>query len=1070
MRISILSIAIFFSTALLAADDFLIKVPTPEDIEFSVKRIKQTEHILWTQTRLKEMRSAGRFTESTEMMSLLVDKFKSGKAGTDSSEIAKQGNAYRELLRKEDKISQSRSHYRIDEDPRYAMQFAWGKALPTLASQNPATRPFSGMASLVIANSTNLLEAMESHSQQVRAQSARFSAKVYYADRAEKVVSDWKKICDENPVAAHTDNLLFSGDGFTPVGTGLAQLAKRNGLLSEEVRNQFFYKDTDGKLYMDSEVMEATAPLVRSATDDARSIITASRKSFKAKPEAKPEKYSQSEALLRVEREEEEFSAEVGKMTGRVRFLSQVSRLLGKSELADKIDGVGSAAIQIAHSVRKFSFDQTRILAGGTSRYSAFKLTTDLVSVVGQLINLFASSGPSFEEVVLEELRDIKQMIGTVREEMHERFDYVDQSLDRIYTTMLDGFDSLEKQLEKGRLETVSLSQSLRSLETSINTLRGSLYKYLKAGFDRQIDAEIAKCLSTDYFNVERSWSQISDCFVAVHLAATKNARDAVGNAADLSASDPEVIHRLADYAQIEDPWKNIGFLSVYAKKQLQFPGLDFHRPLVNLVDWARYARIYMKMATRWPDIYFQYNAIGTTRDILEAGEELRQAVRNLTSTTSSDGAVWNFAVYDRLLQGYEEQLANTDKAVDAVKKQKMEELIQGYDYAKGASQVPIEGKTALDITEIALCKGAEIPYAHKEYKPKHLTVPAVLSSRNMSEHSEALDKIIPRAFRIAHQIGLGRIEVCYETPVWDEVKEIYTDKRNTHLAALRLSGYFVTEKARIPIFTRKFVSTHAYVSSFQHAPPLPEYHDRNVLGDPLHFHLIPKRKEGAPAQDPWIYLRKLQDEKESMISVAMVWEWENGQMATLNKGGGKEELTEESRAKNLAEMEALVNARFAKVKEVADNAILLDAGRSSAVQRALSGLSGSKNLIRSYFVLGMPHSAETNDTLRSFLYGKEQLSDSGIVLKPVLDGEASFADPATRPTQTARERVKALRAWLQGRLQSDSYTDEPVEVLDAALTGLRAMYELHNAHRPQQPIAESLESLRKEIDQLLAS
>ncbi|MEZ4749312.1 MAG: hypothetical protein R3B54_01410 [Bdellovibrionota bacterium] len=144
---------------------------------------------------------------------------------------------------------------------------------------------------------------------------------------------------------------------------------------------------------------------------------------------------------------------------------------------------------------------------------------------------------------MLEELRDIKEMIGTVREEMHERFDYVDQSLDRIFTTMLDGFESLEKQVENGRLETVSLSQSLRSLETSISTLRGSLYKYLKAGFDRQIDTDIAKCLSSDYFNVERSWSQISDCFVAVHLAATKNARDAVGTAADLSATDPDVIH-----------------------------------------------------------------------------------------------------------------------------------------------------------------------------------------------------------------------------------------------------------------------------------------------------------------------------------------------------------------------------------------------------------------------------------------------------------------------------------------------------------------------------------------------
>ncbi|MCB0404121.1 MAG: hypothetical protein KDD51_04995, partial [Bdellovibrionales bacterium] len=338
-----------------------------------------------------------------------------------------------------------------------------------------------------------------------------------------------------------------------------------------------------------------------------------------------------------------------------------------------------------------------------------------------------------------------------------------------------------------------------------------------------------------------------------------------------------------------------------------------------------------------------------------------------------------------------------------------------------------------------------------------------------VKEAHRALDILIPRPYRIAHQLGIGQIEVCYLTPVWDEVKDVYGGKRNTHLAALRIAAFFVSGTERAPIFQRKFVSTHPYVSSFQHNPPLPEYFDRNVFEDPLHYHLMPKRDEKDPQMQPWQHLRRLQDQKQSLISEAVAWEWRHGQMDSFSKELGEEELSVKDQDTYLAAIESKVLARFASIKEAADKTILLDAGRSSAVQRALSGLSGTKNLIRSYFVLGMPHSAESNDTLRSFLYGKEQLSDSGIILQPVVDGDASFADPDTRPTATARDRVTALRAWLQGRLHSDSYQDEPVEILDAALTGLRAMYELHNAHRPKLPIAESLESLQKEIDALMA-
>ena len=107
-----------------------------------------------------------------------------------------------------------------------------------------------------------------------------------------------------------------------------------------------------------------------------------------------------------------------------------LSTLVGQvdAKLGRDIATVGNASIQVASAVSKFT--QTAAALGGLGKaLGSVVLTGDIFGAALQIFNMFGSSGPSSDEIILGQLQKLREELHQIRVEMHERFDRVDQAL-----------------------------------------------------------------------------------------------------------------------------------------------------------------------------------------------------------------------------------------------------------------------------------------------------------------------------------------------------------------------------------------------------------------------------------------------------------------------------------------------------------------------------------------------------------------------------------------------------------------------------------------------------------------
>src|SRR4029078_11546202 len=79
-------------------------------------------------------------------------------------------------------------------------------------------------------------------------------------------------------------------------------------------------------------------------------------------------------------------------------------------------------------------------ILGLASNLGAVILTGNILGAVMDVVSLFQESGPTDEQLILQQVGEMRQQLEDVRQEMHERFDRVDQQLNTIYGDMMNQF------------------------------------------------------------------------------------------------------------------------------------------------------------------------------------------------------------------------------------------------------------------------------------------------------------------------------------------------------------------------------------------------------------------------------------------------------------------------------------------------------------------------------------------------------------------------------------------------------------------------------------------------------
>lgn len=215
---------------------------------------------------------------------------------------------------------------------------------------------------------------------------------------------------------------------------------------------------------------------------------------------------------------------------------AQALNLLGHNTHALKINTTIQAGCQVASAINVLK----NTLSSGPMPYLM------MASAGLALANMFVPSGPNPTQVVLEAIQEVMQQIGQLRQEMHQRFDDIENQLDRIHHTVLHGFSVVNIKLENIIDRLVLIHEKISNVKNDVHETANTHVSYLKSMLNQQKEAKIAAILlkiDTDvqqFLNREhKSKKDFDKIFAVVFSHASKTACFDLLTGADLADLEP---------------------------------------------------------------------------------------------------------------------------------------------------------------------------------------------------------------------------------------------------------------------------------------------------------------------------------------------------------------------------------------------------------------------------------------------------------------------------------------------------------------------------------------------------
>lgn len=305
-------------------------------------------------------------------------------------------------------------------------------------------------------------------------------------------------------------------------------------------------------------------------------------------------------------------------------FLATTALGLIDPELGRQAEGVVNAAIEVNRAIE--AFDAASKLGEEFAGSASMALTGNFVGAALSLVGVFASSGPSPEELILQEIAKLRQDIANLRMEMHERFDAVDARLDAIYERLDNGLRDLEQQLQRTTNRSLlAIRDSLVGIEARQATATALLLNRTDLILAHMSAASLAPCLdirSKTTLQKDEDW--FGDCVVMLGRQVQPALLYSEQTPVDPN-SDP------ATFAQLlrERP-NEVANLSheIFSTGS----GLQNPQPIAGPLDWAFSAEAYLGFIDEWPEYRSVITDFEYERVRIE-GEKLFNAVRDMQSS-----------------------------------------------------------------------------------------------------------------------------------------------------------------------------------------------------------------------------------------------------------------------------------------------------------------------------------------------------------------------------------------------------------------------------------------------------
>ena len=188
---------------------------------------------------------------------------------------------------------------------------------------------------------------------------------------------------------------------------------------------------------------------------------------------------------------------------------------IGDPEVGAKLETIGYTLIGLHESWSKF-----RGVSKGLKGLAAATLTADFVSAAIALVNLFVDTGPTTDELILENIAALGRQIEESRLQMHVRFDFVDKRLNEIHIDLAERLNALARHVLENRADTRRIATDIALHLKWQSDMLQNIYPTLVEGtavlLERIDEASVGRC----FYRQVMTASEFDSCLAQIRAIA----------------------------------------------------------------------------------------------------------------------------------------------------------------------------------------------------------------------------------------------------------------------------------------------------------------------------------------------------------------------------------------------------------------------------------------------------------------------------------------------------------------------------------------------------------------------
>ncbi len=360
-------------------------------------------------------------------------------------------------------------------------------------------------------------------------------------------------------------------------------------------------------------------------------------------------------------------------------ILSSLANLIGNPKLGKVIGVVGNSTITIFDSVRKYGETLNKFKESG-SALGSLVLTGNILGAAINLVGLFAGGGPSPEQVIIDQLNEVKKQIGALSNSMDAHFEQVDKNLNVIYNVLNTGLNHVIGKLDIIDENVVDVQRSLFRLEDNLVRLESRLTELMQTSAQIEFQNHLNAIISYKADHIEpMPYNLFVDYANELYTWATVHSKDAImAGALTRNFEDDDLYKELS--APLDE---NLNFLSSYVKKQLSNKGITepyTGERLANPVLWQIVAGAYIRLMSEWPSHFEKMSQNWTSANgkglfgVYGSGREIDNFVRRTTMIRSGTENRPNHQLFNSLIDNHQKK---TKEFLEALKDAEKEYLMQ---------------------------------------------------------------------------------------------------------------------------------------------------------------------------------------------------------------------------------------------------------------------------------------------------------------------------------------------------------------------------------------------------------